>query len=381
MDSEKTNPRKAGKQMGNSPRQEVIQTLAREISAGMLPVGQRLPTEQQLLRRFRVSRGTVRSALRELAESGVVEHRPGIGCFVGNVSVSKFSGRTVMFLQHAEAALFGTQIAVGIETKAVEYGCSLSCHWLRDLPTTEQLSSLLKTERPLGVIYAPQSRPIEDYYRNGNQLLDFLEACNVPYVVVDSPIVCNGIIRGNFVGSDGYSATRQIAARLFELGHRRIGSIRTFPGVYSADHRFRGVIDQLTADRQVVRPEWHRAIDDVPLAEQGRRQIREMMALPEPPGAVICCHDEIALNVIDELGKLGRRVPEDVSISGFDDNYFSTPLGISTVRQPFSNVGSRAVEILVELNRSGSRTKRQEFIPCEVIFRKSVASPRLEQEV
>ncbi len=367
--------------MGGSPRQEVVLALRREISAGAIRAGQRLPTEQQLLRRFQVSRGTVRSALRELVESGVIEHRPGVGCFAGGIPVSESTGRAVMFLQHTQSAGFGTRIALGIEEKAVECGCTLNSHWLDGLSEPDRLEALVKREQPLGIIYAPQCEPGPDHYRRSSRLLDFFDSCNVPYVVVDTPIATDGVIRGNFVGSDGYSATRQVVRKLEECGHRRIGSIRTFLGIYSSDQRWRGVIDQLTADHRDVRPEFHRVIDDVPLAGQGRRQIREMMALADPPTAVVCGHDAMALNVIDELGRIGKRVPEDVSVSGFDDEYFTTPLEISTVRQPFREIGSRAVEILMEIGGAGCREKRrQEFIPCEVVFRKSIASIQTEKE-
>ena len=71
---------------------------------------------------------------------------------------------------------------------------------------------------------------------------------------------------------------------------------------------------------------FHRVIDDVPLAEQGRQQLREIMSLPNPPSVVLCSYDIIAMNVIDECKKLNIRVPEQLSITGFGDTFYYVDL-------------------------------------------------------
>ncbi|MPN05979.1 HTH-type transcriptional repressor CytR [bioreactor metagenome] len=184
-------------------------------------------------------------------------------------------------------------------------------------------------------------------------------------MVVDTPIARDGVIRGDFVGNDGYSAMREMVRGLVACGHRRIGSIRVFAGVYSSDQRFRGVVDQLSADGLPLVPELHRVIENVPLHQQGRSRIRELMELPERPTAVICTHDAIALNVFDELRKMGRGISEDVWLSGFDDQFFAEALHFSSVRQPLRQIGRRAVEILLEKQP----VRRQEFLPCELKIR------------
>lgn len=114
-----------------------------------------------------------------------------------------------------------------------------------------------------------------------------------------------------------------------------------------------------------------------PWRNRGRRQIRDILALPEPPTAIMASHDTLALNLFDELRRMGRRVPEDLSLFGFDDLYFTEPLGLSTVRQPWKVIGSRAVELLL----TPSTARRQEFFPCDVIIRNSLSQYHSTHEV
>ena len=156
---------------------------------------------------------------------------------------------------------------------------------------------------------------------------------------------------------------RNVVRQLVQAGHRRIGSIRVFDGVFSSDQRLAGILDQLRLDGLPAEPEYHLTIRDVPLEEQGRERLRQLMKLPEPPTAIICIHDAIAANAIDELRKLGKLVPRDVSVFGFDDSFMARTLLLSSVRQPFTEVGKRAVRLLYEKRFGGDSVRHQESLP------------------
>jgi len=362
MDKKKGNQKGRHLKMSILPRQEVIRELQRQIVTGALPAGQRLPTEVTLAKHFRVSRGTIRHALSELAALGVVELRPRVGCFAASVDRAP-KQRLLAFLHPAEEEINGI-IVGGLEERTEEVSCELGIGVLsRDLDKAAETVARLRTTGCCGIIFTPFIQP--DYYERNSRILDLFENNQLPYVVVDTPIARDGVIRGDFVGNDGYSAMRELVKYLVAHGHRRIGSIRVFAGVYSSDQRFRGIFDQLAADELPLCGELHRVIANVPLSEQGRKMIRELMALPEPPTAVICTHDVIALNVLDELREMGMRMPEDVWLSGFDDRFYAETLRFSSIRQPLRLVGRRAVEILLEKQS----VRRQEFLPCELKIR------------
>jgi len=348
--------------MSTLPRQEVVRELRRQIVTGALPAGQRLPTEVTLAKHFRVSRGTVRHALSELAAQGVVELRPRVGCFAADIECAP-KQKWITFLHPAGEVINGN-IVGGLEERTEELGCELGIGVLsRDPEKAAETVARLRMTGCCGIIFAPFIQP--DYYERNSRVLDLFENNKLPYVVVDTPIAMDGVIRGDFVGNDVYSAMRELVRSLVTRGHSRIGSIRVFAGVYSSDQRFRGVVDQLSADNCPLSAELHRVIENVPLSEQGRKKIRELMALPEPPTAVICTHDIIALNVLDELRKMGKRMPEDIWLSGFDDQFYAETLQFSSVRQPLHRIGRRAVEILLEKRP----VRRQEFLPCELKIR------------
>ena len=70
------------------------------------------------------------------------------------------------------------------------------------------------------------------------------------------------------------------------------------------------------------------------MEEQGRECLRTPMALPLPPTAIICIHDALAANTIDELRKLKLSVPGDVSLFGVDDSFLARALQLSLIRLP-----------------------------------------------
>ncbi len=348
------------------PRCEIVRELKRDIVAGTLPAGQRLPTEAALTTRFRVSRGTVRRALAELVEHGLLTQRPGVGCFVSDSIRTVTSGRRITFL-HPPMTEVNFRLLHGMESRAVELGCEFCMrHFHHDTDELEDVLAQLRNTNSSGVVYLPFVVP--NYYEVNSRILDRIESVGLRHVVVDTPISSHGVIRGDFIGDDGYTAMRDMIRHLYELGYRRIGSIRVFAGVYSSDQRFRGVFDQLAAYNLPLAPELHRVIEDSPVPEQGRQRIRELMALPHPPEVVLCTHDAIALNVMDELRRMGKRIPEDVALVGFDDYMTAEPLGLTSIRQPLVEIGRRAVEVLLQ----DSPGRSQEFLPCQLIYRQSI---------
>lgn len=351
---------------GNYPRQEVMQELERRIVSGQWNPGQRLPTEELLSGEFRVSRGTVRNAIASLVENGLIERRHGVGSFVCRDVTLPGAPRRVVVFGAGSGNLTG-EILYGIQQRAATLRCEVELGVMpRSIGEASAMLSSLRRMNLAGVVLAPFI--CRNYHEVNSRILDLLEEQSLRYVVVDAPVASHGVIRGNFVGNDGYSAMRKLVKALFELGHRRIASIRGFNGVYSSDQRHLGIVDQLEQEGAPVLPELHRELEDVPLLLQGRKRIHELMALAEPPTALVCTHDMIALNVYDELRRMRIEVPDDISLCGFDNAIYTEPLGLSTVSQPYAEIGARAVEILLD----NAVTRRQEFLPCELILRSSI---------
>ncbi len=358
------------------PQRRIATELRRRIAVADYPAGLRLPTECALAQEFAVSRGTIRRALARLADEGLIESRRDIGCFVAEEGAGGEDGARppVVFL-YPESTLLNADTLAGMESCALRHHADFGLQAISSDPArVRRVIERLKREKVTGVVFIPFIQ--NNYYDVNSRLLDLFEVHGLPYVVIDTPIARGGVIRGDFVGQDGYTAMRRLVCRLADEGHRRFASIRVFPEVYSANQRLRGIIDELSARNLPVEPELHRVIDDGPLHEQGRQQLRGIMALPEPPGVILCGYDIIAMNVIDECRKLGIRIPEQVAVTGFGDtSYLGELFELTSVRQPMRAIGERAVELLFD----AAPRRRQEFLECELVFRKSTETTLLPQ--
>ncbi len=360
--------------MAESPRQKVIRSIQVRISNGSYWPRMRLPSEAGLAAEFEVSRGTVRNALNDLVKSGGVELKPNKGYFVPDAPQVPFPReRHMVFILPEETRKPGNHYLAGIEEVASEAEVNLKVVFLRDNPDRlDTVIEQLKSPGYVGAVLLPRQCP--DFYDYNIRLIRKFSFADINHVVIDSPVCSGGIIHSNFVGCDGFSASREIVDHLLEAGHRRIATIQVFPGIYSSDARAEGVREQLQRHGILQPPEYCMEVEkDQLLRGQGRRRIRELMALPEPPTAVICSHDDLAFNVIDELHRMNLRVPEDLSVVGFDDMEIASLLDLTTVAQPFREIGKRATEILLENCSGTGKPLRQEFLPCRLVQRNSVA--------
>ena len=172
------------------------------------------------------------------------------------------------------------------------------------------------------------------------------------------------------VGIDNVTASRAIVGHLLDLGHRRIAFIGDRLGYQSDAERYAGY----RAMMPDVDPKLVMRGDGKP--EQGEWAATQLLGLSRPPSAIICYNDMTALGALRASATRGLRVPEDVSIAGFDDlfvaSYTSPPL--TTIRQPKQEMGRRAMSILLQL-LAGEEPESRILLPGELIVRGSTAPP------
>ena len=176
-----------------------------------------------------------------------------------------------------------------------------------------------------------------------NRLLDRLDRERVPYVLVYNPV---GAGRRLTVSVDNRRAAAQIVSHLIELGHRRVcmlaGSLMTSD---RAAQRHLGYRDALLDAGLTPRP-----LVEMPNHLGGNVEtLRALLKARDAPTAVFCSNDVLALGVLRDLQALGRSVPADVSLAGFDGIAFGkmvTPT-LTTIVQPSADMGARALRLLV----------------------------------
>ena len=103
--------------------------------------------------------------------------------------------------------------------------------------------------------------------------------------------------------------------------------------------------------------------------------LRTVSCLPEPPTAIFAASDTQALGVLEAAQALGVRVPDELSVVGFDDVEAASYVGLTTVRQALFESGRRGAELLLEA-LAGERLKtRSEILPLELVVRRTTGPP------
>jgi len=173
-------------------------------------------------------------------------------------------------------------------------------------------------------------------------------------------------------GVDNVQGGRIATRHLIELGHETVVHLAGPPGWAEAAARIEGWRAELTeAGLRVPALRWGGDWSSASGYRAGRTLARE-----KDLTAVFAGNDQMALGLIAALREVGRRVPEDVSVVGFDDlpeaAYFSPPL--TTVRQDFGELGRRTMR-LVERVLEGEESPSEELVPTALVVRESCAPP------
>jgi LacI family transcriptional regulator len=175
---------------------------------------------------------------------------------------------------------------------------------------------------------------------------------------------------GDAVLPDNVGGARALAAALAGLGHRRIGVVSGPPLLTTTRDRLTGFRLGLEAAGLSLPAE--RLVAGDFTRDGGERALEELLARAPDVTAVFALNDVMAIGVLAGLRRRGRRVPEDVSVAGFDDIPIARDLvpPLSTVRVPMAEMGARALTLALEPRGSSLRI---EHLPTSPVLRGSTA--------
>ena len=171
---------------------------------------------------------------------------------------------------------------------------------------------------------------------------------------------------------DNLTGAKEAAEHLIHLGHRRIAYLGDHFGLHSDAERFAGFSEALGRAGLPIVEEFIVRGDGKP--DGAAHAAQQLLALPEPPTAIFCYNDMSALGVMREAAVRGLRIPADLSLTGFDDIFFTSYLSpaLTTVRQPMRELGRQAMALLLSLIR-GEEAAPSIRIKGELIVRASTA--------
>jgi LacI family transcriptional regulator len=329
-----------------------IATIAKE-------VGVSVPTVSRVLN----GRSDVAPATRRLVEDALARHdyRKPVGAW----SATKSDGLLDLVF-HEFGSAWAQEIIVGVEKAAAPRGIGVVLSELggSHRPPQDWIDSI--TSRGTRGVLLVLSR-LDDTQRRQ------LTARSIPFVVLDTdgetPAGVPTVGSNNWSG--GLSATRH----LIDLGHRRIAVISGPEGVLCSRARVDGFRSahgeaDLEVDPSLVK--W--GTFEVPA---GYEHGLGLLGRPDRPTAVFAGSDSQALGLIRAAHELGLRVPEDVSVVGYDDLPLASWLApsLTTVRQPLSEMATLATQMLIALSDGDALSSRKVELGTELIVRESTAPP------
>jgi DNA-binding LacI/PurR family transcriptional regulator len=208
------------------------------------------------------------------------------------------------------------------------------------------------------------------FMQPGSEHRDLLEHSDIPMVAVDPT---GDLPPTATVGSANWSGGLAATRHLIELGHRRIGAITGPTRDLSSRARLDGLRTALETadipfDQNLVRSGQFRV-------DHGRELGLELLNLPEPPTAVVCGDDLQAFGLYEAARITGHRIPEDLSVIGFDDiDYcqWCAP-ALTTVRQPFTEMGATAARLVLAMADGECPAQTQFELATSLMVRGSTA--------
>ncbi|GLV54204.1 LacI family transcriptional regulator [Dictyobacter sp. S3.2.2.5] len=204
-----------------------------------------------------------------------------------------------------------------------------------------------------------------------------LRAHHIPFVIIDDRSESDPSVPS--VGSTNWAGSWTATEYLLSLGHRRIAMISGTPSLMASRMRIAAYSAALQAAGITPDPALLRMGDYLP--GSGYRETCELLALPEPPTAILASNDLEATGVYLALYERGILVPEQMSVVGFDDipsSALATP-PLTTIHQPLKAMGKMAAEMLLKMIAGEQLETGRVELATSLVVRKSCAPPYRRQ--
>ena len=278
------------------------------------------------------------------------------------------NGGLIELVFHELEAAWSMEIIRGVEDVATREGLSLvltECG-SRHSPGPEWVEGVMR-RRPVGVILVFSDLPPEHR--------EVLRSRAIPFVIIDpagdpSPDVPS-------IGSANWSGGLQATRHLIDLGHTRIAAITGPRDMMCSHARLDGFRSAMSAAGLSVRPEWVRFGNFQ--TSGGQANGRELLEGPDRPTAIFAGSDLQALGVLEAVRSLGLRVPEDLSIVGYDDIPLARWVSprLTTVRQPLKRMAEEATTLVLQMSRTTLDSIPRMDLATSLVVRESTAAPQL----
>ena len=350
----------------NTPKYELVKDYVKHLlKENIVSYGEKLPSEHDLMDKFKVSRQTIRQAFSELTSEGLIFKEQGKGTF-SNYRKEAKQKQIVAVLTTYIAGFVFPGIISGIEQALSDEGYMMLLSNTNNIKEREAqyLANILE-HNVVGLIMEPSksARPntniklIEDIHNKGIKFV-FL---NAYYDNFESAYVLLDDYKG------GYIATEY----LIQLGHRKIA------GIFKTDdkqgvNRKDGFIAAMNQYGVAVEPDFIGEYETSNMYDFPYMFAQSLLRKEDRPTAFFCYNDQYAMMILQAIRDRGLKVPEDVSIVGYDDSIsiMQSDVKLTTISHPKKEMGIQAAKYMIDM-LDGRLERPQMIYRPELIVRNS----------
>lgn len=344
----------------------------------------RIPSESQFAENLNVSRTTVRLALQQAEVEGLIERAAGRGTFVAYSPKHDAADRLIAFVTYGFDSESHLLMLTGAESEVKAHGYQIILNYVQSYDEEIEILNRLKGESSCGVLLWPNSAASSA----DQQAAQGYQEIRLPIVVMDRQI---SSIDCDCVTSDNYAGAKALMTHLIDLGHRDIAflSHQEFH-LLPIKERYRAYCDALQEANLAPADPWRiglpgleiHATDALRASVDSKslelQQIKNYLLTTDPrPTAIFAVNDYIAVLAMRSMRLLNLRIPDDISLAGFDDVNIAAHLEVplTTVAQDSFMIGRRAARHLINRLEGYAGATTCELVPTQLRIRSSTASP------
>lgn len=359
---------------GKEGYREIFGILRTEILAGKYDRELRLPSENQLARRFHVCRPTASKAMSELAQVGLIVRRQGTPALLSRFAKNA-TGVIGLIVQGEwnESDVF-PRICRRIRDLAERSGWRIVRHCIMSKTKRERMAEIKEVakrfvnEHVAAAFFQPMEGSCASFQCNQDVVSSF-SAAGIQVVLLDYDIGAMPCRSGfDLVGVDNFSAGYALGRHLLDRGAKKISFLSYRYSPNSVQDRKRGVMAAIIESGIEWRPQAY----DMTCESLTRKAVMDFVDR-HSPDAIVAWNDRAALSVFAILARQGIVIPDEIMLAGFDDiaEVATAPVPLTTMRQPIDVLAAVALHTLVSRIKDSTLPPRKTMAPCELVQRMS----------
>ena len=362
--------------LNKAKHKRIADIIKRRIAKGKYTIEEKMPSENELLKEFDVSKQTLLKALNALTHQGFIVRRQGSGTFVAPSVTERKNKKIAVIVYHSDNPYY-SKIIKGIENYASQKGLwMVLCNSKGDIETENECIERFMDEVD-GFIICPAEEKSE--YSNG--IKNIFES-EMPLSLISTTIVNQLTALVNYVISDNCMGGFIAGKHLAECGYKRIGMLAC------KGHMEKEIIKERLKGFKLALFQYGIPFDSSMIFETSNADpdngymLDGYKAAPaisnfckDNPAGIFTMGDSMAIGLLKGLRELGINIPEQVGICGFDDIELASQWNIelTTIAQNTVDIGDKSAEIIAEIleNPAADIPPQHIIVPVELKARKT----------